>query len=345
MKKLFLFAVGAALAVFAVLLGLKVLSGSADALQVVAPEKIAYVASADQRIYVVDIAAGKLVSRSDPIDGVGRPTSLEIDQTGSILYIGSERGPNQNDYYPLVAVSAKDDFAVVRQYTIHPDRQVIDKAVLNPDVHAVYRVTKSKDGDRLFLLYSAPGSGLTTEFDLESAAIVREIDVPITANSIFSSDGTLVADIYPSGSRTDDGVTTQWPGAVLVREFATGAVISDVKLSDDKGLQSPWADLASPFVYLARRKNSLNVYDRDSGKVLSSLDLSVVTGLLPTGADPKLLDGGPYIVLTMMNSTEGVEPRGYVVVVDYMTGEVVFTVEVGPQPTNIVWHAASGSLG
>lgn len=288
---------------------------------------------------MLNLEDGTTLSVSEPIDGIGRPTSLALDPETSRLYIGSERGFNQNDYYPLVAVDPNNDFKLVGQYTLDPTRSGIDQSVLS-DVYAVYRVVPSETAPgRLFLGYAHPdyGGSVAAIFDATSGEIVGKTAVPITGKSVVSPDGSLVADLYPSGSRASNGETTEWPGAVVVRNIMSGERVSKVELEDNKGLQPPWEHLPSPFVYLSRPENTLRSYERDSGQIISSIDLSELPELGPTGGEPIYLAESNRVVLPMGGTpAAGGDPRGFVVIVDVASHETVKKIEVGPHPTNIV---------
>ena len=56
-----------------------------------ARQQLVYVACEDKRVYAVDLASGEVVARSNPIEGMGRPTSIAFVAETSRLYIGSDR--------------------------------------------------------------------------------------------------------------------------------------------------------------------------------------------------------------------------------------------------------------
>jgi len=158
---------------------------------------VAYVAGADRSVYMLDLDTGTRLRVSDPVSGIGRPTSLALDPESFWLYIGSERDVNQNDYYPLAALDTNDDFEVVGRYTLDVERSDINQS--EPmEVYPVYRIVLSEPTRRLYLGYAAPGRGLATIFDIATEEIVGETEVGVRARSEFSPDGSLVADIYPS---------------------------------------------------------------------------------------------------------------------------------------------------
>ncbi|HEU4619720.1 MAG TPA: hypothetical protein VFV10_16905 [Gammaproteobacteria bacterium] len=297
---------------------------------------VAYVACADRKVYALDLETGAVLAVSDPIEGIGRPTSIALDRETSRLYVGSERDRGQNDFYPLVALDTDKPFEIVGRYTLDPNRGSIDESVLNPNSYALYQVVFSAATRRLYFGYTAPGHGLSTVFDIGSGQIVGESEVGISEKSTFSPDGSKIAEIFPSGSRTRNGETTTWAGGVVVKDIATGEAVSRTALANNRGLQPPWKKLSSPFVYLSRPDDTLQVYERDSGRLLASIDADQATGLLPTGGEPVFVDELNEVVLPMMGAGSESDMKGFLVLISPTSGDILKTIEVGPRPTNVV---------
>ena len=226
------FAYGA-LAVVAGLLAVIFFNGDGAARQ-----QLAYVACEDKRVYAVDLASGEVVGRSDPIEGMGRPTSVAFAAGTSRLYIGSQWNYTQEGYYPLVAVDVSDGFDVVGRYTLDPEQDAIDPSTPKY-ADPVFRVVASETSNQLYLMYASPdyGGGVAAIFDMAAERIVGKTGTTVMPNIVFSPDGSQKAEIWASSSRTIDGVTTEFPGGVAVRDIMTGEYISRVELDDNRGLQ------------------------------------------------------------------------------------------------------------
>lgn len=298
---------------------------------------LSYVAAADGKIYVLDLDSGSVIATSDVIEGLGKPTAIDIAPDSSLLYIASERGYRQNDYYPLVAVDLNSNFRVIKRFRIDPSSgPTLDPTVLNTNVRAVYRVVVSNDGTKLYLVYAAPGYEPTTVVDSDTGLILGQTSAVIDRSTVFSPDGTQVANIWPSGSRVSDAngeqTIRQWPGGVAVTDLFTGAVESQRELVANRGLQPPWQEISEPFVYLRTPEQVLEVYDRETGQLGVSLNLPEVAGLVPAQSDPVLLEAADAVALSM---TDG-EQQGFVVVIDLASRNVRSAIRVGPSPTNVV---------
>ncbi len=299
---------------------------------------IAYVACADRKVYGLDLEHGELLRISDSIENIGTPSTLDYYSSRALLYIGSERARMQNDYYPLVAVDVSADFSVERRFTLDPSRETIDISVAN-DARAVYGVVISERSERIFVAHTVPnGSGVTTILDAATGDFIGESSVLIIRSTGFlSPDGLQFAYVWPSGVREREGAVVEWSGGVAVKDIATGATVSSVELDNNRGLEPPWGASSSEFVYLSRPDNLLQVYDRESGQVISSIDIQELTDMLLSSVDLLHIANTSRVALSMitMPSDDG-SHEGFVVIVDYATGRVVHTLEVGPNPTNIV---------
>ena len=310
--------------------------------------QLVYVACSDKRVYAVDLASGEVVARSNPIEGMGMPKSVVFVAETSRLYIGSQWDYAHNDYYPLVAVDVGDGFDVVGRYTLDPEQDAIDPST-RMDVYPVYRVVASETSNQLYLMYAGYGGGGNAIFDMTSERIVGRTSRPVRPSTVVSSDGSQAADVWPSISRTINGETTVFPSGVAVWDITTGEIISQVELEDNRGLQPPWETLSSPLLYRASGTNLHNLYDRDSGQIISTIDLRELTGMYSSESEdePVLIEGTTRMVAPMdmvlpSDAPRGPSPvRGFLVVLDYVSGEIVKTIEVGPSPTTVAFHEQS----
>ena len=297
---------------------------------------VGYVATADKKVYAIDILAGAVINASTPIEGLGRPTVIEYVPRKAMLFVGSARDKNQNDYYPLVALKSDDEFKVAKTYTLDPNGdEELHTESLNPNRSAVYRIVASPDGRMLYLGYADTQAAATTIFDTASAKIVGRTNVPVQLGDYVSADGTLVAEVWPSGSREiqEDGASRfeQWRGGTLVRNIATGDVESRTELIDDQGLHSPWLTELVPFLYVKPGQSQLFIYDPTNGKK-TVMDLQALTSWTVAQNAPALLPGSKLAALSMVDGDQ----HGYVLVVDLVSRQVRSAIEVGPSPTNLV---------
>ena len=315
-----------------------------------ARQQLVYVACEDKRVYAVDLASGTVVSISNPIEELGRPTSLVFVEDTSRLYIGSQWNRLREDYYPLVTVDVGDGFDVVGRYTLDPERDAIDPSTPK-DADPVFQIVASETSDHLYLMYASPdyGGGVATIFDMVAGRIVSKTGRPVGPNTAISADGSQAADIWPESSRTIDGETTVFPGGVAVWDLMTGEITFQIELEDNRGLQPPWEKLSSPLLSRVGGTDTFNLYDRDSGQVISTMDLRELTGM-GFGADsgvPVLIEGSTRVVVPRgMELPDEGRPlfwkrRGFLVVLDYASGEVLKTIEVGPLPTTVAFHEQS----
>jgi len=168
-----------------------------------------------------------------------------------------------------------------------------------------------------------------------NATIVGRTNVPVQLGDYVSADGTLVAEVWPSGSREiqEDGASRfeQWRGGTLVRNIATGDVESRTELIDDQGLHSPWLTELVPFLYVKPGQSQLFIYDPTNGKK-TVMDLQALTSWTVAQTAPVLLPGSKLAALSMVDGDQ----HGYVLVVDLVSRQVRSAIEVGPSPTNLV---------
>jgi hypothetical protein len=296
---------------------------------------LAYVASADKKVYALDLRRGLVVRASAPLDEMGRPTSIAYVAAEPMLLVASERGRGENDYSPLVAIRPGPDLVLARTYTVGAGGELRRDAP-NTSRHAIYTVVAAQDGRTLYLGLAEPNGQLTTLFDTATGAITGRSSVHIGAGSYISPDGTQVADIWPSGSRTVDAggqpAVQEWPGGVVVRDIATGNVVSRTDLRDNQGLHPPWSVVAGPYLYIKPGTTELRVYDRVTGNVDAMIELRALTNMTPTQPVPMAVPDSTLAALSMVDA----DGRGFVTVIDLASRQVKSSIPVGPSPTNVV---------
>ena len=189
------------------------------------------------------LQAGEVVARSNPIEGMGWPTSVVFVAETSRLYIGSRSDYARNDYYPLIAVDVSDEFDVAGRYTLYPEHDTIDPSTLK-DVDPIYKMVASETSDHLYLMYASPdyGGRGSAIFDMTSERIVGKTGRTVLRDIALSPDGSQAAYVWPTTSRDDQwrNHCVSWRSCGLGPH--DGEIISQVELEDSGGLQPPWED-------------------------------------------------------------------------------------------------------
>src|SRR4030042_1247049 len=159
----------------------------------------AYVACEDRRIYVIDMDKNDLIFKTDEVREMGRPTAIDIDQIRGQLYVASERGYWQENYFPIISLNINScPIKIIKEFPL-----IIDKPTGKFEgVSAVYAIVVSTDGNNLYILYAHPKYyGVSAIVDRNTGNLIGSIDFIIRKSSIFSPDGKEVAEIWPSGSK------------------------------------------------------------------------------------------------------------------------------------------------
>jgi hypothetical protein len=250
------------------------------------------------------------------IDQLGRPSALGIQ--GCNLFVGSEpRG--DEEFQPLMIVSL-DGFEA---RPVELDVRSTNSINVDPQGRLFVGTYESAEGGRLHTLV----------LDIESLNVIRDMEGFVLSDSdMFSSDGKYAASIYPGGQRIgSDGVVRTWLGGVHVRSLIDGTWVSETRLIDNKGLRPPW-QVNGPLVYLRSKDGILEVYDRDSGKMTSNLDLAD-TGLIPLQSDPTVFGNKDQKVAMAMASSA---QEGWVLVFDLSSLDEEGRIDVGPLTTRVV---------
>lgn len=313
------------------------LNGHAFGLELEGDYTFAYVASEDRRIYVVDLLRNEVIFKSDEIEGIGKPTAIDVDQKRKRLYISSRRGQGQMTYSPIVVVDVRTSpIKAVDWFELNTDKEV-SAPDSKGEVSAVYTLIVSPDRNNLYVGYSHPDYvGGTTVVDSETGKIKGSLHILIDKRFVFSPDGKQAAAIYPSGSeviRLPDGTekTRKWSGGLTVFDIEKN---KEVLKKEGVKLHPPWGKIEWPLMYIESGK-VLKKIDRDTEKVLGSIDLEKSSGGLKTLAQyPQTFDRGRKVVLIMTDE----EKVGYIVVVDVKNMRLLSKVKIGKvgvDPTDI----------
>jgi len=303
-------------------------------IQALAGMRYAYVACEDRRIYKVDIDKGEIVSKSDEIKDMGRPTAIDMDKINGKLYVASERGHWQLRYSPIIVIDIKSQpMKMINKFDL-----IVEKSD-NPytNVSAVYEIVVSPDGKYLYAGYAHPKySKGTTVIDTQTGMIIGHLDFVIDERSIFSTDGSQIANIWPGGSKfikkNGQEIERRWDGGVAVYDINRNQMISKKGAKRDKiGLHPPWKKISYPLFVISNYKY-LKAIDRDSGNILYEIKLGEVTGGSSTSRRPLVIDNGSKVVFSIL----GQGWQGYIVVIDLVNKALIKKIPVGLGPTNVV---------
>ena len=293
-----------------------------------------YVACGDRRIYTIDIGRGQVVAVSDPIRELGNASCMDISRDGKTLYIGSERGHWQADYFPIVVVDV-NTMKVKRKFHLEMDPPTGEFLGL----FAVYGIRASPDGKTIFGGYAKPKySGGSVVVDAETGEILRHLGFYVRQDQsfVFSEDGRYASDVEPEGVVTYD----------IQKGKKVAFEPSEELLASGRGLNPPWTRFESPLYDIDSDKYreggevhvryTLKIVDRSTGRLLMERDTKEEqTGMGISKVAPFLvLHGDRYKVLLPL--VGDVSEPGYVGILDIQTGKFEPPVPVGKVPTNVV---------
>jgi DNA-binding beta-propeller fold protein YncE len=299
----------------------------------------AFVVSDDKKVYIIDLGKGKLIATSKPINGLGNPSAIDFNSKTQMLYIGSQSARGQNTYDPLVVVNLKNhEFNVVQRFLTEPYFDLeSDKEKKIPLVNTVFWLLLSPDRKYIHVGDAADSNKpLVTVLDINTGSPIKWINLAINRKYLTSPDGNKVVAMWPAGQSKyqDNGQTKTrtWQAGLAIGNIEKGIWGAKQELKEKLSFQPPWGKLASPFIYFRPQSNTLEVYNRDNGALLSTFNINKLTGLWPTQTHPAIIANSNCVIFSMSDG----KGHGYVVVLDIMKQTVVHKIEVGPDPTNVV---------
>ena len=327
---------------------------------------MAYVVCGDRslresRAYRVDLFAGELKGVSDPIDWLGRPWHLDYDPVHSRLYIASMHKRWSRGMWPVTSLRVRGgEFEVLSRFSTNRENNLLEKARAGerpPDmrIREAYQVVVSPTGNELYVSYSglSETGALTEAWSANNGEVVRSLATPIRSHYSWSPDGSRVASIWPSSEREriENGsmIVEKLPAGVGIVNTRTGEKEGITYLEGNKGLHPPWGRIDEPFIYLSSREvglGKLRAYDRDTGEIISQLDLRQLTGMTLAGSPEfAALDEGRLIAVSTEQRMEPAESssdpgqlntQGYVVLIDLIGRREITRTRVGARCTNTV---------
>lgn len=328
---------------------------------------MAYVVCGDRslresRVYRVDLLAGELKGVSDTIDWLGRPRHLAYDPVHSRLYIASMHNRWLRGMWPVTSLRVRgDEFDVLNRFPTNRENDLLRKARAGerpPDmlINEAYQVVVPPAGNELYVSHAglADREMSAAVWNPETGDIVRLLATPIRSHYSWSPDGNRVAAIWPSGEREriENGkmIVEKLPGGVGIVNTRTGEKEGTTYLEDNKGLHPPWGRIDEPFIYLdpwGSEAGALQVYDRDTGKIISQLDIYQLTDMtLGESTEFAVLDKGRLIAVSMEKHMEHaelhsdaireVDIQGYIVLIDVIDRREITRTRVGAHCTNPV---------
>ena len=322
----------------------------------------------ESRAYRVDLLAGELTDVSEPLEWVGAPHHLAYDAVRSRLYFASMNKKWSPPMWPVTSLRAgSGEFEVAGRFPTSRENNLLEKArageappsrkMMAEPMREAYRVVVSPDGRELYVsygrLYKDTGA-IMQVWDADTGEILRGLPSVISRAATWSPDGSHVAAIWPSRGREvnkeGEVVAEASKGGVQVISTRTGEKSPLRHLENNKGMHPPWGRIEEPLVYLFYWNallGAVRAYDRDTGEVLSELEMHQLTGLHMAGTPSiAVLKGGKLIAVSVVDrvmpdetpssNNGGETEQGYVVLIDVMERREVTRARVGERCTNAV---------
>ena len=319
----------------------------------------------ESRAYRVDLLAGELTDVSEPLEWVGAPHHLDYDPVRSRLYFASMNKKWSPPMWPVTSLRAGGgEFEVAGRFPTSRENNLLEKARAGEappswrmGMPEAYSVIVSPDGRELYVSYGGlSDTGMLAEvWDADTGEILRGLPSVISSEDPWSPDGNHVAVIWPSydgeASKRGNIADAAFRGGVEVISTQTGEKSPARHLENNKGMHPPWGRIEGPLIYLFpwnMDSGELRVYDRDTGEVLSELEIRQLTGLRLGGGRPEVaaLEGGRLIAVSVvdrvmpdeapLSNNGGETEQGYVVLIDVMERREVTRTRVGERCTNAV---------
>ena len=273
------------------------------------PTWYGYVVGEDRRIYMVNLETGQLEWISHVLQQIGEPTEIEIHREESILYITSGSALPRYDYIPLIAIKLNSAADLIFETPRFNDSGVADGA---------YSLRLNPNGKSLYVNYLYSDQ-FTTTLDPLTGKIIGSVRRPVLKGREFSQDGRMIANVVPGGTRVrENRGQEEYPGLIGVLDLETEEG-SNTFLENNKALYPPWGYSEKYFSFVRFQPRQgiyrVEVYDRESGKVLATYDeFSEEVKLAPNQQYVTGIPGSENVVMTAGNE---------IIVLNGRTAEVV----------------------
>lgn len=278
----------------------------------------------DAKLYVIDITGEETVFTSDEIVMIGAPTSVTVNSGGTRIYISSEVDRQQSDT------------CVIGEFVLQKENLELSRCIyiLTSDSAELgaYRLRLSPDDKHLFAGIAGGSRSGTTVFDLGLNKEIRNVPAVIDGRVEFSPDGRVFAELWPAGYSEANGEAgrknRKWPGGVVVRDLSTGDEVSRVELVENQNLSPPWGSESDKFVYVRPRKHTIEIFDRNTGEQISSLNLERKQNLRIQDRFLHVNSRLNLIAITAVDSSGG----GHILGLDATSLEILYRVSIPTVP-------------
>ena len=308
------------------------------------------VACDDGKVYEIATSTGEVVRTIGPLsDDIVLPQAIDYSDESEILYMGGSREEREDKKSLLIAVNLGiDDWEILEKHELSSEYDASLPAHLDRSGRKfspwLGQIRVSPSGEYVYVGYVGYESiGFFTHvYDKGLKKTIRSLKIVVDKGAHFSRDETKISDIYPSGARTENGIKREWPGVVFVSDLLTGEIVSKEELVDNAGLYPPWREIDYPLLYVRRNPDLLEMYNREKGDLIYSINTKEKYGLYIVHEYPLFISAHNVFVVVMMSydqEQEQEQEEFYVVALDSHDLSVKFKTKVGKNPTNVVRRA------
>ncbi len=244
-------------------------------------DEYAIVVGMDKRIYMIDLDAYDINIKSNVIDELGLPTSIDFDSNKNKLYISSENDYVSKTYYPLVILDvSKGKVSLFDKFKLDFDKREDGREIIYP----IYDLKLSRNGKVLHIGYAHPRKklGVSHIFDLDENELKGTLDFAIRNKHILSEDGKYAYEIWPSGQRkiktNGEFKTKKWSGGVATYDLEKNMKVAkeneESLMKSSRGLNPPRMQILYPLLQIQRDRKEVIAFNRRNGKEIWRLTLS-----------------------------------------------------------------------
>ena len=284
----------------------------------------------DKRIYILDLDAYDIYMKSNMIDELGLPTSIDFDSNKNRLYIGSENDYKSKTYYPLVILDVGGGrVSLSNKFKLDYDETESGHEIIYP----IYDLRLSRNGKVLYLGYAHPRKklGVSHIFNIERDELEELLDFAITSKHILSDDGKYAYEIWPSGQRKikENGKfkIKKWSGGVATYDLEKNRKVAkedeESLIKSGRGLNPLGMQIRYPLLQIQRGREEVIAFNRGNGKELWRLTL-------PGHTDQENL------VVFDNNKKALLSIGAKIIIIDIKKGIIIEETNIGTMVTNII---------